>query len=325
MILIISETLEKSTDEVVEWLINFKVDFVRINYGEGVNILKKVIINDNRLDVTFSINNQTFHLSDIQSVWFRRGHLHIFSAVNLDTFGDNEFQRKLGKHLEREDKTLLDFIYQQLKTKKSLNHPSVYNMNKLIGLDMAMKAGLKIPNTLVTTNNNDLNSFNQKQKQIITKNIQDMLSAATAKYSAGQCTMLLTKYEVEETKDDFFYSLFQKSIPKKYELRVFYLDGECFTAAIFSQRDERTKVDYRHYDDLKMNRIIPYNLPQSEIHKIDTLMKSINMESGSIDIIVDNKDDYYFLEVNPVGQFDYVGKNCNYQLEQQIANFLIQN
>lgn len=157
------------------------------------------MINDIRLDLTFSANNQVFNLSDIQSVWFRRGHLHIFSAVSLDTFGDTKFKRGLGKHLEREDKTLLDFIYQQLKTKKSLNHPSVYNMNKLIGLDMAMKAGLKVPNTLVTTSTNDLKHFNQQQNQIITKNIQDVLSVATTKYSAGQGTAGLALRHIDAT------------------------------------------------------------------------------------------------------------------------------
>ena len=234
-------------------------------------------------------------------------------------------QKELIKHLENEERTLLNFIYQQLKTKKSLNIPTVYNMNKLIGLSKAIDAGLRVPNTLVTQKKEDLQQFSKSQDGLITKNIQDVLSVHTDKVSIGHSTTLLNNQEVNDLNDDFYYSLFQKNIPKKYELRVFYLDGECYTAVIFSQRDERTKVDYRHYDDFKMNRVVPYNLPKSEAVKIDTFMKSIEMESGSIDIIVDTDDNYIFLEVNPVGQFDYVGKNCNYQLEKVIAEYFIQN
>lgn len=40
-------------------------------------------------------------------------------------------------------------------------------------------------------------------------------------------------------------------------------------------------------------------------------------------MIVTPDDEYVFLEVNPVGQYDYVGKRCNYQLDKEIALTLI--
>ena len=51
-------------------------------------------------------------------------------------------------------------------------------------------------------------------------------------------------------------------------------------------------------------------------------MKALKLESGSIDIIVDEQDDYYFLEVNPVGQFHFVSHICNYYIEKEIAQSL---
>jgi len=51
-------------------------------------------------------------------------------------------------------------------------------------------------------------------------------------------------------------------------------------------------------------------------------MKKINLDNGSIDIIVDNNGKYYFLEINPVGQFGMVSIPCNYYLEKKIANYL---
>ena len=50
-------------------------------------------------------------------------------------------------------------------------------------------------------------------------------------------------------------------------------------------------------------------------------MKSVSLDSGSIDMIVDSNDQYCFLEVNPVGQFEWVGTWSNNYIEKHIATF----
>ena len=92
--------------------------------------------------------------------------------------------------------------------------------------------------------------------------------------------------------------------------------------AIFSQNDKQTEVDFRRYNKSKPNRNVPYQLPKSIELLLDILMKKINLDNGSIDIIVDNNGKYYFLEINPVGQFGMVSIPCNYYLEKKIANYL---
>lgn len=52
-------------------------------------------------------------------------------------------------------------------------------------------------------------------------------------------------------------------------------------------------------------------------------MNFLDYQTGSIDIVVDKLDVYYFLEVNPIGQFKQVSSPCNYNLEEKIAKFLI--
>lgn len=51
-------------------------------------------------------------------------------------------------------------------------------------------------------------------------------------------------------------------------------------------------------------------------------MADLDLNCGSIDMILGNDGLYYFLEVNPVGQFGMVSGPCNYYLERKIANFL---
>jgi glutathione synthase/RimK-type ligase-like ATP-grasp enzyme len=121
----------------------------------------------------------------------------------------------------------------------------------------------------------------------------------------------------------FFPSLFQEKIKKKFEIRVFFLLGECYSMAIFSQNDDETKVDFRRYNLEKQNYRVPYNLPENIKNKIKIFMKNQGLNTGSLDIILSEEMKYYFLEVNPVGQFGMVSYPCNFKLEKRIAEKLI--
>ena len=51
-------------------------------------------------------------------------------------------------------------------------------------------------------------------------------------------------------------------------------------------------------------------------------MHDLKLKNGSIDIIKGIDNEYYFLEVNPVGQFGMVSKPCNYNIENFISKKL---
>ncbi len=59
---------------------------------------------------------------------------------------------------------------------------------------------------------------------------------------------VMNDMDIEKLPDTFSPSLIQGYVEKKYELRIFYLNGECFASAIFSQLDEQTKIDFRNYN-----------------------------------------------------------------------------
>ena len=54
-------------------------------------------------------------------------------------------------------------------------------------------------------------------------------------------------------------------------------------------------------------------------------MDNLDLNSGSIDIILTPDNKYVFLEVNPVGQFEQVSFPCNYGLFKEVAEYLIHN
>jgi glutathione synthase/RimK-type ligase-like ATP-grasp enzyme len=52
-------------------------------------------------------------------------------------------------------------------------------------------------------------------------------------------------------------------------------------------------------------------------------MRSVGLNTGSMDVIRAKKGEYYFLEVNPVGQYGASSHHGNYYLEKRIAEWLI--
>ena len=134
----------------------------------------------------------------------------------------------------------------------------------------------------------------------------------------------ITQKDVDRLSEEFYPSLFQIEENKLYEIRAFYLFGNFYSMAIFSQCNKETKVDFRKnkYWEHPL-KTVPYSLPKSIENNITNLMNELKLETGSIDLIVNNDGDYIFLEVNPCGQFGMTSTPCNYYLEKKIAELLI--
>lgn len=151
--------------------------------------------------------------------------------------------------------------------------------------------------------------------------------AGTVQYASNSSVLLpkhvLPNLSVKYNDNNGLITLLQGYVEKKLEIRTFYLFGKCFSMAIFSQQNEKTKIDFRNYDDAKPNRNVPFQLPQNIEDKIVGFMNDMNMHCGSLDIIYTPDKRYVFLEVNPVGQFDWLSKECNYFIEEHLAKEMI--
>ena len=300
MILIISDNNDRTTIEVIRYLVSMDKKFTCIHEGEifEIKICKKKF---------FLISqNNSFFIDDIQSVWYRRGGLQ---------FKRLQYQNdSVNIHMNETQHWLEDYVMQILESKKHINKQRNSHVNKLLVLEYAQKTGFDVPPYFLAENMDDV-SLNTTVTKAITGNvILDDLHK-------GMDGIMYTTVIEESEEQDFFISFFQEKIDKDFEIRTFYLNGECFSMAIFSQNDEQTKTDFRKYNHKKPNRNIPYKLPQYLEDKIHVLMQTLDLNCGSIDFIK-SKDRYYFLEVNPVGQFANVAYHCNYPLFKKIADYL---
>lgn len=315
MILILSESADISTDKVCVWLNNYKIPFLRIN--ENINAFEKIRISNKKTEIRLKYNGEKYNLLDLKIVWNRRGFFKTLipdlKSVNLKILKSH---KTINYHINEEIRTLENFIFESLSKQFHINDPRQYNANKLISLQTAVECGLTIPETSIIQ---DVSKLNENPENLITKNIQDVLSYFDGKISFGHSTKELTELDLSE--NNCFYSLFQEKVEKKYEIRSFIIFDEVFSMAIFSQNNSKTSTDFRNYDREKPNRMIPFQLPEIVEKNLLSFMQKMKLESGSVDFIY-NGNNFVFLEVNPVGQFDFVSVLCNYKIEKYIAGKL---
>lgn len=324
MILILSkEDLEYSTEEVIDWINALGGKCVRFNGEdlEGRDPFNIKITNKEKL-FNFNFENKRIDSSDIKVVWYRRPHgLRKFSY--LEELNTNNLGLSIINHLKKELFAASDSLYSILGGAEWVDYPDICKVNKLKQLLKAKTCGLEIPDTLITNSLLQIRQFKSQYQRVITKCISDGTLFNNKNLTFVLYTQELPEDLVSKVKSSLFPTFVQEYIEKEYEIRIFYLNGKCYSMAIFSQNDEKTKIDFRKYNKSKPNRFVPYLLPSIISNKVKIFMQMLNLKTGSIDMIKSVDGRYIFLEVNPVGQFGMVSYPCNYKLEKEIAKYLI--
>ncbi|MBP7272394.1 MAG: grasp-with-spasm system ATP-grasp peptide maturase [Saprospiraceae bacterium] len=317
MLLILSNKTDHSTSAVIKWLLHYKTPFRRIN-GEddllGVNIIMNT--NEGIRIVLNGQGNENYDLSHFESFWYRRGDLQIVTPVLSIS------QYAVINTLKREWHKLKEFIYYQLLLKKHLGNLSKERDHlKLQSLDVARSVGLRIPDTYVLSDKRTANLL-ATESEFITKAIDNLYSLTINNRHYASCTEMVNMGG-EDVEEGILCCPFlvQRYVKKKLELRIFFLQDKLFPMAIFSQRNDKTMIDYRNYDNIKPNRNVPYILSKEHNTKVLNFIQKIGMDTGSIDIIVTPENDLVFLEVNHLGQFGWLSHNCNYFIEKHIAQY----
>jgi len=319
MILILSEENDHSTNDVIDWLLLWKYDFLRINESDVISI-KEIKINQRGYNIFFKINEsvETYSIQQFTSYWYRRGDI-VLKLTESDNI--NEISLKINTYLNKENYKLKQFFVRELDNiPNRIGSLLNINNNKLSNLVLASQMGLKIPNTEILTEKKQIEKI--VRQKYISKAIYNNINIFKQDYSISSYTNIINKNIV--IKDSAFCpSLVQEFVDKQIDIRVFYLRKKIWTAAIFSQNDSKTKTDYRDYNNEKPNRIEPINLPSSIKLKIINFMTKLNLDSGSLDFALSKNSEYYFFEVNPVGQFGSISFSCGFNIEKAIAKELI--
>jgi hypothetical protein len=319
MILVLTHSyFEQGTDPVIDWLLYYKAPFFRICVEDLV--AQKVNYSFD-IDKGSVIINGVDYSQKVTVIFFRRFYRYLYYEEG-EPLGD--VSRKVFYEANNELEHFVEALFDAFKDKIWFPVSEMVNVNKPKISAAAHRAGLLSPRSRVINNKTGLLEFKEECPHgCITKSICRISYYTFGKYTYSTYATSVDDDVLAMLPERFFPALFQEKVVADYEVRVFYLDGEFFaTAAISTDKDRLVDIKQSFYkESLKW---ATYQLPKDIEAQLDKFMRWIGLVTGSIDLIKTVDGQYYFLEVNPVGQYSAPSWQGGYQIERRIAEWLIQ-
>lgn len=212
---------------------------------------------------------------------------------------------------------------------KVVNRPQshFYANNKLDQIRFALRHGVGIytPDTIVTTNPDELREFYAKHKGRICFKLQKGAVIKTPQGNRVVYTNMVTEENMQNADSvSSCPSLFQEYIEKDFEIRIISTDNTSTGIAIHSQDSdlEGSRIDYRRYDFDKV-KYEKVELPEEVQRFCASMLKHYGLNFGAYDFIYSKDKRYVFLELNPNGQWLWLEEQSGFNLTKQIVENLI--
>lgn len=314
-VLLLSHSRDYFTiDRVAEALQEARVNAFRFNtdqFPEHIRLSERV--DHSGASVSFHTDQGSLNTRDINAVWFRK----IWHPIINTPMEDKYLQASV-----KESIAIRTALFQSLDHLPWLDPiPAVTKASdKFLQLRVAREAGLSIPRSIMSNDPEEVRAFFQSLPGEMIGKLHTPLSFGM---DAEDFFMYTSKIGSDDLDDlDLLRicpMIFQEAIPKAYELRVAYVDGQCFAGKIQTQN----VMDWRLTDPEEVGWE-PYDFPQAQQLLLQKLMQALNLSFGAIDFIVQPDGQYIFLEVNPVGEWGMLEKELGLPISKAIAKGLIQ-
>ena len=307
--LIISSTIDFSTDLVCYQLMMSGEKFYRLNRDEFIK--HNIVVDLQKKSMMISIEDEEYNIQfeQLKGVFYR-------APVFLRTQAKAELS--VQEQLERNQWSsfLRNLIIFQ--NANWINNP-VYTYraeNKMFQLCVAESCGLQIPKTYVS--NISVNML-EREKKYIVKSLDTALF-----YDTQNNKEMFTYSNVVSGEEVHDYELasapiiIQEFVNPKVDCRVTYIQGKLFPVKIL-QNGEGLYGDWRlRKDELEY---VPFQLPPNISMAICKLMQKLEIQFGGIDLAIVGEK-YFFIEVNPTGEWGWLEIKTGMQISQTIKKAL---
>lgn len=311
MILCITHSQDFYTiDRFFQYLSSKNIPYFRLN-SDQLNHLQKISISEDSFQITGE-DGKSVSSNDITGVWNRK-----IWRISVPEELDQEYE----KIFLNEYAHLRYNLFTQLQHLPWINpyeNEKKVDGNKMFQLKAAKRNHLTIPPTVFTNDEEKVKAFFEEHcsGKAIAK-----LHGVTRKTMSGEnlISTMVIEQETLENLSGMIYCpmIFQPYIDKEYELRIMYVDGEFYTGKINNSENADWRVSHKDYF------WTAYELPADIRTNLTSMMKEMGLYTGAIDMIRGKDGKYYFLEVNPQGEWGMLQKELGFPIAERIADNLI--
>ncbi|KMQ62101.1 glutathione synthase [Chryseobacterium sp. BLS98] len=286
------------------------IPYFRLN-SDHMNHLQKISVNEDSFELTDESGN-TVHSKDIKGVWHRKAW-----GIPVPEELDEEY-RKIFLSGYANLRYNLITVLENIPWINPYENERKIDGNKMLQLKTAKENHLTVPKTIFSNDEEKITAFFHEfcNGKAVAK-----LHSLTAKTMNGEnliSTMIIEEDTLQHIADIMYCPMiFQPYIDKEYELRIVYIAGDFFTGKINNSDNADWRVAQGNYI------WSAYELPENIKAGLASMMQEMGLYIGAIDMIRGKDGEYYFLEVNPQGEWGMLQKELGFPIAERIADNLI--
>jgi len=249
-------------------------------------------------------DSRVIELSQVSGLWWRRPREPDVSDTVSPAFSEvakKESREALWGSLN----SILPGAFNALGSSREANQ-------KPVQLGKAVECGLKIPDTLISNNQEAILEFyNFHRRSIIYKIFKGPEMGFYPTRTLSEDDLI----ELSSIRNS--PCIFQENIIGQFDIRVTVVGGELFSAKI-EYDSSSGQVDSR----ATATSCVPYTLPNHINEKLLALVQGFGLVFCAIDLRKTLDGDYVFFELNPEGQYLWTEIEAGLPISQSIARYL---
>ena len=317
MILLITNKDDITTDFIINKLNASGNAYFRLNTEDlGSRYFVNFDLGKEQYHISDSYNGDRIELAVITSVYYRR--------PMLPPVQDTDWSIGEKRLVLTECQAILDGLYRLLDECYWISRPRSIREaeNKIYQIILAKKMGFIVPDSIIATEAAQVHLFfARNDENCIIKPVRSGFID-----DAGDERVIFTTLIEREHIDlidmaELCPLYLQQNIKKTADIRVTVVGNTVFSARINSQVSKATSIDWRKAESLSL----PYEdikIPDTLQKKCIDLVKTLGLEFGAIDFVLDLQGNYIFLEINPNGQWAWIETRLGYDISGELINML---
>lgn len=312
MILLLSNKWDISLDFVVRELRQRKASFMRINTEDLPDIPVTVSFPD--FSFRLLTLNTSSNLTNLKSVLLRRPGKP-FPEQDPTHFPAVNYAREQW-HALIEGLQAIDGVFW-------INNPRLSDRmeSKIVQLREAIKLGFAVPRTCITSSKEMAEDFIAScEGRVMAKSLASSLIQGENHDYFVFTTLVQSLESATEEELKSAPSIFQEYLNPKRDLRVTVIGDRVYTVQIIGSNGDPIVGDWRILK--KGINFTPFRLPAKVEELCATLIARNGLTFGAIDLAEVNGE-YYFLEINPSGEWGWLQAQVKVPVAEALADYLM--
>ena len=202
-----------------------------------------------------------------------------------------------------------------------VNHPvATYRAeHKAVQLATARSVGFEVPHTVITNDAAGISEAARGAPNVAIKGLDTVLVWQDGHESFGYTTLVDTEL-AKRAHVSSAPLIAQQALENKLDLRVTVVGEQVWCASV-TDNGSPIPGDWRLQKTGAAFR--PFDLPRDITRKCSQLCRTLGLVFGAIDLALQDGK-YYFLEINPSGEWGWLVDQADLPIDQAIAAALVE-